>query len=192
MSTFDFSSGTYNASTKVFTTSSGVQYYISDDQCTTQPLSQSQACNTQFCPWTDQWTDMADSTGKCVANCSGFYKQQFNLCSNGTNCDSGDGKTGAGIRYKMVPCGTAPCAVKTLSPYSNWSACSASCGGGTQNQTRSCQVVPFGSTQPPVSGIYLAPQKSITQPTIPVSVPGSFTNRYDHPGGMFSDYGVFY
>ena len=131
---------------------------------------------------------MGDVTGRCDYNCSDYYKQQFNLCTNGMNCDSGDGKTKAGIRFRVVPCGTDPCAVKQLTAYSAWTNCSAACGGGTQSQSRSCQIIPLNKTTQP-SGNYLKALLSITKPSIPESTmpetTALFTNRYDNPNHMF-------
>lgn len=168
-----------NKSYSIFTSSiDGKQYYVpaSLDSCGTQALTGTQTCNTQFCNWNDTWQDMIDSTGKssCAFPCSNYMYQQYDTCS-GSKCDSGDGKTGATMRYKLVPCGNQRCATKNLSSWGAWNACSKTCGGGNQSQSRSCSITPITSPTYP-TGTYITPLKTIPQPTIPTS---NFTSSFN-------------
>lgn len=128
MSSIDFSNGTYNPSTKVFTTANGEQYYISADNCGTSLLVQN--CNTQWCDWNE------DATGKasCPQPCSSYVYKQYSECPGGT-CDD----LGSKSKVRYLPCGPNPCATKGLTNYGD---CSAKCGGG--KQSRSCKISPMG------------------------------------------------
>ena len=133
----DFSTGKYDASTKVFTAANGAQYYISADACGTNALNQS--CNTQFCEW-GAWTEDADGKASCQQPCSSYVYKQYSLCPNG-KCDA----NGSISRTQYLPCGPNQCASKGLSQFGS---CSASCGGGTQSRNCNISPIPVSSNLP--------------------------------------------
>ena len=93
---------------------------------------QTETCNTAACPVWTPWSDWTE----CSASCGGGRQVRARDCVPGpgrlTGCP--------GDREQGRECKTEPCPVWT--PWTEWSACSASCGGGTRWQVRQCGAGP--------------------------------------------------
>ena len=95
--------------------------------------TRSQPCNTQVCPvpcegaWDTQWSACSESCG------GGTQTQTYRISvpgNTGSGCETFDGDT------RSQPCNTQVCPVPCEGAWdTQWTACSESCGGGTQTQT---------------------------------------------------------
>eukprot|EP01128_Nolandella_sp_AFSM9_P004201 TRINITY_DN1848_c0_g1_i1.p1 TRINITY_DN1848_c0_g1~~TRINITY_DN1848_c0_g1_i1.p1 ORF type:complete len:516 (+),score=77.39 TRINITY_DN1848_c0_g1_i1:195-1742(+) len=107
------------------------------DPSTCDPLSESESCNTQACPVNCAWSAWG-SYGSCSASCGGGTQSRSRSKSpaasnGGTDC--------SGASSESRDCNTGLCPVDCLwGPWSGYSQCSASCGGGSQTRTRSIQT----------------------------------------------------
>ena len=80
--------------------------------------------------------------------------------------------------YTQIPTASAD-----ISQWGNWDNCTTSCGGGTQNQKRSCNANNIGNKQA-VRNPYLKPDKigvTMKAPTV-----GAFTNKKNNIGYLSS------
>jgi len=82
------------------------------------------------------WSDFSDWS-ECSADCGGGSQSRSKTCSNpapangGADCDGDDSET--------QDCNTDPCPVDGgWSDFSDWSECSADCGGGSQSRSKTC------------------------------------------------------
>jgi hypothetical protein len=144
----NFSSGTYDANTKLFTPATGsTAYYIYEDACGVSPLSETDnTCNDIPCSW-GAWVDETPANGgACLYPCSNYTKKQKAECS-GSWCAMDDGSRGV-VKYRDIPCGSMPCANKVLTPFPEWKPadCSKPCGTGARTRSRVCNVVPMSKT----------------------------------------------
>lgn len=92
-------------------------------------------CNTQPCPVNGQWTAWANSS--CSAPCGTGSLVQSRACTNHAPTNGGLDCTGSATQSIM--CNTQPCPIN--GQWSTWiksTVCTAPCGGGTLNQTRTC------------------------------------------------------
>ena len=91
------------------------------------------ACNTENCPTWTQWTEWT----QCTKSCEGGRRVRTRDCKVPDSLPKqllaffcpGDGKN-------IEDCNTDPCPVP--SEWSEWGACSKSCGGGTRRKSREC------------------------------------------------------
>ena len=97
------------------------------------PLTETQTCNTQACP-VDCLVSPWSSWGTCSAACGGGTQTHTrDILTSASN-----GGAACPVLTETQACNTQSCPVDcTVSPWSAWGTCSASCGGGTQTQTRS-------------------------------------------------------
>mmetsp|Transcript_65291 Transcript_65291/g.120266 ORF Transcript_65291/g.120266 Transcript_65291/m.120266 type:complete len:581 (+) Transcript_65291:119-1861(+) len=93
-----------------------------------------QQCNTQPCPVNCIWGPWGEFTD-CTKSCGGGAKErsrgyQVHVANGGVPCD--------GDADELLPCNVFYCAVDCLwDDWSDWSLCSATCGGGTKTASRS-------------------------------------------------------
>ena len=103
---------------------------LNDNPCK-QSLEEQRNCNENVCPkWTD-WTEWSE----CSASCDGGFKSRIRECTLPRNLEPSQ-CGGSGERNQTVPCNENPC--PTWAPWSEWSECSATCGGGSQHRAREC------------------------------------------------------
>ncbi|KAL9970174.1 hypothetical protein ACROYT_G022504 [Oculina patagonica] len=104
------------------------------------PAKQSQTCNTQPCGIDGGYTEWSEWS-KCSATCGGGVQWQSRTCTKPK--PEGDGKTckeqGLGPAKQSRQCNNQPCGIDGgYTGWSEWSKCSATCGGGVKWQTRTC------------------------------------------------------
>ena len=90
-------------------------------------------CNDAPCPDWSPWTPWT----QCTVSCGGGTQRRTRDCvaARYTGVDTGACE---GAAEEAAECGTSSC--PAFSPWSSWSACSASCGGGARSRERHCQA----------------------------------------------------
>ncbi|XP_078490118.1 uncharacterized protein LOC100185217 isoform X2 [Ciona intestinalis] len=96
--------------------------------------TQTIACNQQVCPPQGSWSGWSNS-GTCTRNCGGGTQQQIRTCNGGT---AGAGGC-PGSTTQTIACNQQVCPPQgSWSGWSNSGDCTLTCGGGTQQQIRTC------------------------------------------------------
>jgi hypothetical protein len=103
-------------------------------------------CNTQDCPPQDCVVSDWTYTSACNVSCGGGI-------ANGTRTvvtpAAYGGAACPALSSTEAPCNTQPCFQNcSVSNFSDWGACSVSCGGGTQTRNRSVLLAPYGGGTP--------------------------------------------
>ncbi|GFN97244.1 sco-spondin-like, partial [Plakobranchus ocellatus] len=104
------------------------------------PSNQTQECNTQPCPVNGfylAWSEWSE----CPVPCGGGVQWRNRTCEQpkhgGADCQGPDNVT--------QECNTGPCPIDGVwLPWSEWSVCSSTCGGGQQKKSRLCQQPQHG------------------------------------------------
>ncbi|NXX95340.1 HMCN1 protein, partial [Centropus bengalensis] len=93
-------------------------------------------CNIRPCPVDGEWSSWLP-WGPCSETCGKGTQTRLRLCSNpppshaGAHCEGSDAQ--------MQVCSKRRCPVDgKWAPWSSWSACPVSCGGGSRQRTRHC------------------------------------------------------
>ena len=95
-------------------------------------LTNTQPCNTQACP-VDCVVSAWSAWSACSTSCGGGTQTQTRTVVT----PASNGGAACPVLTNTQPCNTQACPVDcVVSAWSAWSACSTSCGGGTQTQTR--------------------------------------------------------
>jgi hypothetical protein len=104
-------------------------------------LKDTRACNTDVCPVDCKVSDWSNWSN-CSVNCGGGTQERTRTV---ITAQKGTGISCPELRDTRV-CNTDVCPVDcVVSDWSNWSNCSVSCGGGTQERTRSIITMPKGN-----------------------------------------------
>ncbi|XP_058503166.1 adhesion G protein-coupled receptor B1 isoform X5 [Solea solea] len=107
------------------------------------PGSQTKFCNIAVCPVDGVWNEWS-SWSSCSASCSNGTMQRTREC----NGPSYGGSECRGEWLETVDCFLGECPVDgKWQPWSLWSGCSITCGGGSQQRNRVC-FGPFFGGQP--------------------------------------------
>ncbi|XP_078485763.1 uncharacterized protein LOC100180672 [Ciona intestinalis] len=118
-----------------------------NDTCDYQ-AEETHRCNVDACPQYGDWGNY----GVCSLTCGGGTQTRTRPClPEGSTCQE-DAQGGAS---QSRPCNQMPCPV-----YSEWGSygdCSAHCGIGQKNRTRTCSVLPGGTACPVNSLIDIQP-----------------------------------
>jgi len=97
--------------------------------------SQSQSCNTQKCP-VDCKVAYWGGYNACSKSCGGGSQRRTRQLTQPTY-----GGKGCPTHYQNRACGQGPCAVHcTVSAFSAWTACTKSCGKGSQSRSRAIRT----------------------------------------------------
>ncbi|KAJ8315426.1 hypothetical protein KUTeg_007576 [Tegillarca granosa] len=95
------------------------------------------------------WT----SWGSCTTTCGGGSRSRSRTCTNpqpqygGADCQ--------GTSFEMEACNTQNCPIDgAWVPWTSWSVCSVTCGGGSQSRSRTCTdpAPQYGGANCPGSG----------------------------------------
>jgi len=109
---------------------------LTDDEIQKAGLVESKPCNTHACPVNGYMTAWS-GWSSCDKTCGGGNQTRSRSYVPAQN---GGVDLSEAERIKLIEsqkCNTNPCPVNGyMGAWSNWSACSASCGGGTQNRSR--------------------------------------------------------
>lgn len=93
-------------------------------------------CNTHPCPIDGDWASWSAWTS-CSFTCGGGHKFRNRSCTD--PAPQFGGKPCLNFSSHRMACNTKPCPVNgNWTLWSEWSACSSSCGGGSQYRNRSC------------------------------------------------------
>lgn len=107
--------------------------------CTNTVLSGSHT--NQTCITDGDWTAWS-TWSSCSASCGGGTQTRTRFCTNPAPDLPNGGLNCVGSATDSQSCNIHACAPAPIdggwSAWSDWSACSASCGGGTQERTRTC------------------------------------------------------
>ncbi|XP_060905637.1 adhesion G protein-coupled receptor B1 isoform X10 [Labrus mixtus] len=107
------------------------------------PEKQTKFCNIAVCPVDGVWNEWS-SWSSCSASCSNGTMQRTREC----NGPSYGGSECRGEWLETVDCFLGDCPVDgKWQPWSLWSGCSKTCGGGSQQRNRICYG-PFSGGQP--------------------------------------------
>ena len=97
-----------------------------------------QTCNSNECP---VWTEWSSWTA-CSVSCGGGERQRQRRCL----LPDGTSRTDLfcpGPKLETEPCNDGPeYKCPELGPWSDWSECSLSCGGGRRLRSRQCGIAP--------------------------------------------------
>ncbi|XP_056009334.1 SCO-spondin-like, partial [Ostrea edulis] len=98
--------------------------------------SSSRTCNTHNCPIDGQWASWG-SWRTCSVTCGGGTQTRSRTCTNpqpqynGANCPGSD--------TSSQNCNTHNCPIDgKWASWGSWGTCTVTCGGGTQDRTRTC------------------------------------------------------
>ena len=107
---------------------SKIEFGFLDENPCKNTLEESRTCNTETCPKWTQWTEWTD----CSASCDGGTKSRVRECTVIVRNGYEPAACGGGDTNETISCNISPC--PTWTPWTDWSPCSATCGGGTQHR----------------------------------------------------------
>lgn len=99
-------------------------------------------CNLRPCPIDGVYSAWSDFS-KCTRSCNGGKQKRWRLCNNPSPKHGGKGCSRLGPASQIQPCNSFPCPVH--GGYSEWSefeACTRTCGGGRLIRRRNCTSPP--------------------------------------------------
>lgn len=148
---------------------------VGDALCAAHAAETTTSCNVDACP-TYSW--QAGTWGACSVTCGdqGVQERALTCVSSLGNAVVGDENCVAGAKPSASqPCAPAPaaCASNVWVP-TGWSACSTSCGDGTQTRTVSCSD-PSGN--PAADATCTSAKPPLTQ-SCPTNTPCPMPNQY--------------
>lgn len=95
---------------------------------------EARTCNDDCCPVNGTWSDWSDWS-QCPVTCGAGLQSRYRNCTEftcGGYCDGPDSET--------QPCNSHCCPLNgTWTDWTDWIDCSVTCGGGTQNRSRTCR-----------------------------------------------------
>jgi hypothetical protein len=95
-----------------------------------------EACNESPCPINGGWSEWTDWTA-CTELCGGGTRNRTRECNNPLPAYGGKDCEGSNIDQEA--CNEGPCPINGgWSEWTDWTACTELCGGGTRNRTREC------------------------------------------------------
>lgn len=102
--------------------------------------NETKSCTKRSCPVDGEWLTWSPWS-VCTVSCGGGKQQRLRQCHFQPHVPQGDFCTGQAIEEN--PCNNITCAVDgVFTEWGKWSACTVTCGGGTQTRNRTCEFNP--------------------------------------------------
>ncbi|XP_078312803.1 coadhesin-like [Crassostrea virginica] len=96
----------------------------------------SQSCNTHNCPVHGNWASWS-GYGSCSKTCGGGSQSRSRTCTNPAPLYGGNSCSGSGTSSQS--CNTHNCPIDgNWASWASWGTCTVTCGGGTQDRSRTC------------------------------------------------------
>ncbi|GFS05116.1 SCO-spondin [Elysia marginata] len=112
------------------------------------PDNVTQTCNTQPCPIDGVWLAWSQWS-ECNTTCGGGRSERTRQCQPPQH--GGDPCTGPGHEHKS--CAENPCPIPgDWFPWTEWTSCTVTCGGGTKYRERVCDTDSYGNLTDPCDG----------------------------------------
>lgn len=138
------------------------------------PANDAQACNPDPCPIDGNYTEWSEWS-ECSASCGGGLQIRTRNCTNPTPQYGGRDCEGLGLAMETRSCGSEKCPIDgNYTSWSDWSECSAACGGGQQSRLRTCTSPPPKHGGRNCSEFGLAVDSQICNPD-PCPIDGNYT-----------------
>ncbi|XP_052285147.1 SCO-spondin-like isoform X5 [Dreissena polymorpha] len=104
--------------------------------------SDARSCNAELCPVDGNYTDWG-SWSVCSKTCGGGSQERNRTCDYDPVAPHGNNCSLLGANSQIQACLTENCPVNGIwSSWSNFTACTVTCGGGTQARLRKCEYTP--------------------------------------------------
>ncbi|KAL4226916.1 hypothetical protein ACF0H5_014894 [Mactra antiquata] len=98
--------------------------------------NQTDSCNTQHCPVDGSWSNWSVYS-KCSTSCGNGTHSRTRTCDFDPRYDQGQNCTGSSVQNGN--CWAGYCPVDGVwKDWTSWQSCSVTCGGGTQERSRTC------------------------------------------------------
>lgn len=95
-------------------------------------------CNVHYCPIHGGYTMWSDFTS-CSASCGGGVRNRNRTCTNPVPMYDGKNCSNLGEDFQSQECNIHPCPIHGgFTSWSNFTACSKTCGNGTRMRNRAC------------------------------------------------------
>ena len=106
------------------------------------PAQETRVCFIKLCPVDGNYSNWS-SFGSCSKSCGVGEKSRTRKCDNPVPVGEGRNCSHIGPPIDIQPCNTQPCPRSGgYTPWSDFSPCTASCGGGTHFRRRNCTNPP--------------------------------------------------
>ena len=104
--------------------------------------NETRLCFIKVCPADGNYSDWS-IFGACSKTCGGGQRRRNRTCDNPAPQGEGRNCSRLGKPFEFQPCNIQPCPVHGgYTPWSEFSLCTKSCGGGTRARTRNCTNPP--------------------------------------------------
>ncbi len=120
---------------------------LTDSEIQAAGLVETKTCNSHTCPVNgimSEWSNWSSCDKTCGGGNQTRSRSYIPAQNGGTELSESE-------RIKLIEnqrCNTNPCPTNgSMSSWSDWSSCSASCGGGTKNRTRTYTPAQNGGTE---------------------------------------------
>ncbi|RUS87810.1 hypothetical protein EGW08_004409 [Elysia chlorotica] len=112
------------------------------------PDNVTQDCNTQPCPIDGVWLAWSDWS-VCTTTCGGGLSERTRQCQTAQH----GGEPCHGAAKENKSCAENPCPIPgDWYPWTEWTRCTATCGGGTKYRERECDTQSYGNLTAPCEG----------------------------------------
>ncbi|CAB4026763.1 Hypothetical predicted protein, partial [Paramuricea clavata] len=138
------------------------------------PSLEMKNCTLKECPVNGEYSDWTYWT-PCSVTCGGGIRTRYRNCTSPSPAFGGKDCADLGVETETLPCSPDRCPVSGgYSEWSDWTNCTAECGGGEQVRSRACTnpVPEFGGNDCTLIGESLEKRECNK---VPCPVPGGYT-----------------